>query len=152
MMTSGQEQAIAEYILEHGKVYKPALLPAGIKRGPVKECYDTCVIQVLKHPEYKYVEGLARHPKDKEEWIMHAWITDGEHAFDPTWYAENDYGKEIPIPTAYIGIEMDIIKVARFMRSTQYHGIFANSFRDPGKARDIIKDIPILNLWIPKSS
>ncbi len=120
--------------LSMGKNYKPAVLPADIIRGRRGNCYDHCIIQAawLKDPEYRYVEGVAMDPFTKT-WILHAWLTDGVHAFDPTWIAtagtEGDH-KEIPVPTVYIGIEMKVIDVARFIKKTKHKAVLANAWMD----------------------
>lgn len=126
-------------VAELGRPYEPAVLPDNIPRGEVGTCFDTCALLALNYPGYQYVEGIALSPDNRKKWILHAWLTDGAHAFDPTWKATDDNtGKEVPIPTEYVGIEMDIIKVAAFMRLTGYQGIIANRFRSPQIVDDIL--------------
>lgn len=137
-----REARVAAFIIKYGKQYKPAFLPKDIKRGKLKTCFDTCLVQALDG-KYRYVEGLAKNPRKKDDWILHAWLTDGRHAFDPTWYAADPLGFEMPVPTIYIGIEMPTRPVAMFIQATEYTGIFANSWRDPERAKQIIKNIPI---------
>lgn len=120
------DQQIAEYILKNGKQYKPALCPAFITRGKVGDCFDICLLNAL-HSELRYVEGIAKHPKKEHEWILHAWLTDGVHAYDPTWRAETADKTEIPVPTFYVGIEMDTEGVARFVQATKYKSVIANA-------------------------
>lgn len=112
-----------------GKSYTPALLPKDIKRFPVGQCFDGCAIQALHNRKYRYVEGMCK-PAHEDRWFLHAWLTDGTHAFDPTWAAIDDNGVHHPIPAEYVGIEMDIEDVAEFMKQTEYQGIIPNRFRN----------------------
>ena len=122
------EQKIAEYIFNNGKQYKPALCPPDVMRGGVGDCFDTCLANAV-FQGFGYVEGLAKHPK-KDEWILHAWLTDGEHAFDPTWRAFTDDNEEKPVPTFYVGIELDVQKVVDFVHATGYKSVIANFERN----------------------
>lgn len=117
-------------IITRGKTYKPALLPLNIERGKLSECFDWCALQAMKHPEYSYVEGLASNPEDPENYILHAWLTDGVHAYDPTWQATKGIDEK-PVPSHYIGIEMPTLKVLMFMQATGYQGVIANRWRAP---------------------
>lgn len=122
-----------------GREYKPALLPADVTRGRVGWCFDDCAIRALQSKgKYRYVEGLAvtvRSPEPR----LHAWLTDGENAFDPTWMAmKDDTGEEFPIPGAYLGIEMPIELVAKFMVDTGYQGVLANRHRLPALVEEIL--------------
>lgn len=118
-------------LLERGsKVYIPAPLPVEIERGPVGKCFDWSALQAAKlHPKYKYVEGIA---EIEGQWGLHAWLSDGIQAFDPTWavYRDGVETREAP-PAKYIGIEMDIKKVAKFMTTTKYQGVLGNYWRNP---------------------
>jgi hypothetical protein len=126
------EDSIAiKLVLDNGKSYKTAMLPADIEQGPLGQCFDWCALQAVQHRNYRYVEGVASDPTDPDNWILHAWLTDGEHAFDPTWYAEStEDAVRRPVPSDYIGIEMDILDVAAFMRVTGYQGILGNYWRN----------------------
>lgn len=129
-----------DLILSKGKQYTPALLPADIPRGKLHDCFDHCAIAAAKNfRKYKYVEGLARHPLKPEEWILHAWLTDGTHAFDPTWQCFDQDKVEQPVPTIYIGLEIDLLALANFMKVTGYKSIFANAWRNPALAAKAIK-------------
>lgn len=113
------------------KTYTPALLPGRIKRGPVGMCFDICALTCMRQREFTYVEGLATDPSDPDNVILHAWVTDGVHAFDPTWDAIDDDGLHHPVPSLYQGIEMDIMLVAKFMKTTGYQCVIANHHRAP---------------------
>lgn len=130
------------YIVERGKEYAPALCPDDIHRGAVGSCFDTSTVNALEK-KYRYVEGVVTHPKTGEP-VLHAWLTDGIRAYDPTWRAFDNDGKEIPVPTEYIGIEMPIEDVARFMLSTKYASILANAWRNPELARAASPECPII--------
>lgn len=124
--------SLEEYdlVIKIGKSYQPALLPADIKRMELGSCFDASAIQALYNQKYRYVEGIAKSFRDND-WKLHAWLTDGVHAFDPTWKCLlNHTGEEIPFPGEYIGIEMDIMKVAEFMAATEYQGVIANRWRN----------------------
>lgn len=125
------------------KRYMPALLPDDISRGKLGECFDTCIMIATENRKYKYVEGYASPPGTKVP-ILHAWLTDGEHAFDPTWDCFNQFGERKPIPATYIGMEMDTDLVIMFMRKTGYQGIIANHFRAPKLAQKVFKKPPLV--------
>ncbi len=141
-MISPNDLKAIERILSMGKHYRPAVLPADISRGKTGDCFDHCVAVAMwsKDPEYRYVEGVARDPFS-DRWILHAWLTDGIHAFDPTWVAtagiEGDH-REIPIPTTYIGIEMKTKAVAAFMLHTNHKAVIANAHLAPELAEKAI--------------
>lgn len=120
---------IINFLEQHGKRYKPALCPEFIERGKVGECYEMSLAMAYINKQVRYVEGIAVAP-DTKEWILHAWVTDGEHAYDPTWRAFNGDKHEVPVPTVYIGIELDTDLSLEFFVSTGYKGIFANYKRD----------------------
>lgn len=129
---------IIRFLEDHGgKVYKPGLAKE-IQRGDVGKCYDTCILNAMRGP-YRYVEGLAK--LSGGPWIMHSWLTDGVHAYDPTWSADKD-GDPVPVPAIYFGVEMDHKAVVEFMLSTKYCGVFANAWRDHSTATMIDAHIP----------
>lgn len=136
-MTEKEFSKIILRVKKRGRNYTPAVLPANISRGEVGQCFDTCLLSALRG-EGRYVEGIARDPMKPNEWILHAWLTDGTNAFDPTWQAFKDE-KDIPIPTEYLGIEMDAEKVARFVQKTGYCCVIRNYWRLPKIAAEILK-------------
>lgn len=135
-----------EYIIKNGKRYKPDLCPQEIERGRVGDCFDMCILNAMRIPQLRYVEGLAKNPLTGD-WILHAWLTNGTHAFDPTWLAYTNDGEEKVIPTEYVGIEMNTKLVMQFMLDTRYKGIIANAWRDRKKA-----DILIYGLTKPQNN
>lgn len=140
------DQQFLEFVFEHGKQYIPAILPKDISRGEIRLCYDNCAARVLHSKKYKYVEGIVRDPNIDgvaHRWILHAWITDGVHAFDPTWKClNNKTGEEAPMPTIYIGLEMPIRAVGEFMIETEYGGVCANAWRSPSLAQKCFSKLP----------
>jgi hypothetical protein len=118
-----------ELITKLGKRYTPAMLPKDLKRFPTGMCFDACAIQAVHKRQYRYVEGMCK-PFHEDRWFLHAWLTDGEFAFDPTWKCMDDNGIEHPVPAEYIGIEMDTVAVARFMKETTYQGVIPNRWRN----------------------
>ena len=136
-----QDETFANFIFSKGKQYRPASLPEGVFRMKLHHCFDNCA-SVAIDGKYRYVEGLVRDPRSRDRWVLHAWLTDGEHAFDPTWGMITPAGWT-PILTEYIGFEMPFDRVARFMHRTQYAGIFANAWRDPSLARECLADLPV---------
>lgn len=124
-------QELKEYMTTHGRQYVPALLPKEIRRGKVKTCFDTCVKNAIDNNEtFRYVEGIALHP-NKQIWILHAWLTDGVHAYDPTWQAFDHEQNEVVLPVTYVGIELPLKPVGQFMLKTKYCGVIANSYMLP---------------------
>ena len=116
-----------------GKSYTPALLPSDIIRGKLGFCFDTSVmVAFTSRGKYRYVEGMAQDPAQDGKWILHGWVTDGVHAFDPTWQALDDNGNQQILPVEYIGIELPMAEVLRFMRKTGYQGVLANQARWQG--------------------
>lgn len=127
---------------EHGKLFNAAPLPADIIPGRLGFCFDDCIMRAINSDgKYQYVEGIASDPEN-QRWILHAWLTDGINAFDPTWgYQDPKTGKAIhtlPMPSAYIGIAMPTDKVVAFMRKTTYQGVIANRHRAPLLAKELI--------------
>lgn len=135
-------EIITEKILIHGKKYVPAIVPSELKRGKVGDCFDWTLVQAMLNPKYRYVEGIAKRPSNGE-WVLHAWLTDGEHAFDLTWGMY--FGKSvqeakviIPCPTEYIGVEMDTMGVVDFYRNVQYKSVLHNGWRDEQRSEKLL--------------
>jgi hypothetical protein len=140
-MKAELDTATKQLVKRFGRDYQPTLLPADIERGPVGMCFDWNALQAARlYPKYQYVEGIATHPEEPTQWVLHAWLTDGTHAFDPTWdVIDNTTGKHRPVPSRYIGIVMPIRAVATFMRVTGYQGVLANRWRLPDMVEDMLK-------------
>lgn len=126
-------QTEIDMIMKHGKHYKPAALPADIPQGRLGWCFDDSMIASIRTNEkYTYVEGLAKAPGEKK-WILHGWVTDGIHAFDPTWQGDTKKAK-----VKYIGIEIPLVAVMLFVKATEYQGIIPNRHRYPHTIESII--------------
>jgi hypothetical protein len=140
---------IVDFVRKHGRQYKSALCPKYIRRGPVGRCFDTSILAAFDatKPDRKiwYVEGIAENPKDYDEWIYHAWVTDGVHAFDPTWraYADHEETIELTFPIRYIGIQMEPTAVAAFMLATEHQAILKNGSLDIKLARNCVPSYPL---------
>ncbi len=130
------KEQIEAYVDQWGKEYIPALLPSDLERMELNQCFDNCAVLAIKNPQYKYVEGFAISPHTGEK-ILHAWLTDGVYAYDPTWRALKG-GVDVPVPTQYKGIEVKTEDVLTWWKETEYAGILANSWRFPLLAIQII--------------
>ncbi len=120
-------------VLQHGRRYIPAAPPADLKDFPPGKCFDGAWMNAyLTDGRYTYVEGLALNPDTHDEWIHHAWVTDGVHAYDPTWHRTvNATGEKLAVTTVYIGIPMDMMAVARFVKGTNgYVSVMGNRHRN----------------------
>ena len=127
------DKQIMDLLKAFGKEYKSAPLPIEIEFGSPGTCFDWCVMQVSKYPRYRYVEGFTTEPNSTTP-VLHAWLTDGTHAFDPTWRPvdlDTFEDRRVALPCTYIGIEMDIEAVLRFMKATMHQGVLANRWRSP---------------------
>lgn len=129
------------FIFKNGKRYIPAKLPKGLSRMQFRRCFDNCA-SVAISGDLDYVEGLVRDPRNPDRWVLHAWLTDGVHAYDPTWGQISPVGF-LPILTDYIGIEIRIRPLATFMLKTEYASVFANAWRDPELALKCCPGLPI---------
>lgn len=145
-----KDKAFIEFILKNGRHYLPARLPDGVIRGPVGKCFDVTVVNALRRPDLRYVEGIARDPRTENRWVLHAWLTDANPlkgmAYDPTWGHDTPIGV-LPLLTDYIGIPIEGDLISRFMLSTEYVSVFANGWRDPVRARECFPQI--LSTLIP---
>lgn len=130
-----------QLVRRYGKRYKAAALPADIEPGPLGWCFDWSMVQCINVREkYRYVEGIALDP-ETGKWELHAWLTDGTHAFDPTWHVLNKNKGRTFLRTKYIGIEMPLLAVMLFVRRTEYQGVIVNRDKDPGTLKRILEGI-----------
>lgn len=128
---------LGTWIVQNGRSYVPAICPDDIQRGPCGLCFDTSILNAYR-TGYRYVEGMA-FMRTQGFFALHAWVTDGTHAYDPTWRAYKDK-VEVPMPTVYIGVELDTARVVEFMSKTDYSGVIANAWRDKRRAREILPE------------
>jgi hypothetical protein len=111
-------------IKSYGKTYKSASLPGDIMPGTLGQCFDWSMMQALKAGrKYQYVEGIAKVPRGN--WELHAWLSDGRSAFDPTWHGTAGGAAK------YIGIEIPMDVLLQFNRQTEYQGMICNRWRAP---------------------
>ena len=73
------------------------------------------------------------------DWILHAWITDGINAYDPTWRALDSAGKDVLLPVDYHGVIIDIIDVAQFIQTTEHKSVLANFHLSPTLAKKALR-------------
>lgn len=129
LIPGGITPEIRSWIDELGKEYKPANLPDDIERGPAGYCFDACTMNLLISNKYQYVEGMAF---SGEGWYYHAWLTDGVHAYDPTWQIIGKGGMEHPLnPLRYIGFVIPTGFLMFFNFKTQQAGVLGNRARYP---------------------
>lgn len=133
----------ARRIQKFGKEYEPAELPPDLRPGRLGWCFDDCIVQLTNRDlqaKYRYVEGLARATKS-DFLVLHAWLTDGVHAFDPTWSVHHNLTGRISHynPSAYYcGIEMPALDVMRFMSATEYQCVIGNGWRNRRLAKKCV--------------
>lgn len=135
------EQDIIDLIVKHGDFFHSEVPPDDFIRGKVGDCYDSSVANLMRYPDkYEYVEGVAFHPKLRK-WVFHAWVAlkNGKHniCYDPTWMCVKE-GVERGVPLPYIGVRMEKKALFRFMADTEYHGVFANYWRNPELAKPLL--------------
>lgn len=130
---TGVTPEIMQILLDHGRRFIPAPPPDDLEMLPPGHCFDASWINAYNSGgKYRYVEGVALDPDRQRYWALHGWVTDGEYAYDPTWSARDDAGKYHAVPTIYLGIEMETMAVARFIRGNgDYVSVFANRWRHP---------------------
>lgn len=124
-------------IEKHGKEYEPALLPYDIKRGEFGNCYYNCFMQRVElGGKYDYVEGFAIA---KGFIYLHAWLTDGKYAFDPTYIAFDQGQNEIALRVVYIGVPFERHASSAYILKNKYFGLFANRHRTPKDFLRLVK-------------
>lgn len=95
------------FILEHGRFWTPADLPATIKTMPIKQCFDNAYRLATRRKGLRYVEGIALGCV-----IHHGWCVDADgHVVDPTWGRDDLRG------SVYFGVEIPLALVQRARRS-----------------------------------
>lgn len=125
-----------------GRPFKSAALPQDIQPGPVGKCFDWSAVQCARtYPKYWYVEGIATDPANPTVGILHAWLTDGIHAFDPTWQAFRGNGARVAVPSSYFGIIMPMYAVRDFMNATGHQGVLGNAWRDRRAAGRVFAEV-----------
>lgn len=130
---------IKKAIMRYGKTYQAAECPDDIERGEPGKCFDWCMVQAINSQgKYRYVEGFTSEAHSGKM-VLHAWLTDGVHAFDPTWGIEDkDTGHVFAMDLRYIGVEMDLKYVMQFVKATGYQGLLGNRWRAPAYVDEVL--------------
>jgi hypothetical protein len=135
-------QSDVDIIDQYGKEYLAAPLPDDIQLGRPGDCFDWSAFQAAKHKgKYQYVEGIASEPGHPNVWVSHAWLSDGIHAFDPTWQAfrmHHGRKKYYAVPSRYVGVEIPIGFVRDFVRRTGYKAVIFNRWRAPELVQEML--------------
>lgn len=131
------DKYIINLVEYNGKEYKPALLPDDIKRGQVGACFDFSLLQAFaSRGKYQYVEGIAIY---KGKTHVHAWLSDGVHAFDPTWLCYDKDKIERPLPVVYLGVALDVQTATSYFLVTERSGIIPNRALLPNLFEEVIE-------------
>ncbi len=106
----GQLYSIEDFVLQHGREYKPTPRPIGVPRGWPKQCFANCLRIIARRKRLLYVEGYAVL-KVMPLPIHHAWLAaeGSDDAIDPTTDGI----------AAYFGVAFDTGYVRQHWRRTQ---------------------------------
>lgn len=106
-----RHRSFEELVLHLGNLSRWEPLPPHVSKMPYKQCYANALLTAQEHG-FTYVEGFACRLLT----TMHAWCEDDDgRVIDPTW-SDDD-----PPPTMYLGIRMNVDKVAaRVVRQGVY--------------------------------
>lgn len=92
----GDRPSLPGFVKARGRLFKPAPLPASIRRKKAKECFANALTLCAALPGLTYVEGYAVSVIP----TLHAWcVTADGTVVDPTW--------DDPERCAYYGIPFD---------------------------------------------
>lgn len=89
-------------LLERGRFFTPAELPANVRRLPARQCYANAFLLATRRAELVYAEGYALHAYDDTLLhFQHAWCVapDGS-VVDPTWETPGDAYLGLPLGPA----------------------------------------------------
>lgn len=86
-----------DFLLRHGKWYNPLPYPSPMWHGTPRTCFGNAIILATLCPQLHYAEGYAECVAGFP--VHHAWCTDGENVFDPTWDTPGE---------CYFGVEFSV--------------------------------------------
>lgn len=115
----GASTALYDLMLEHGRYYAPAPLPADVEEGTPGDCFRDASTLSLNRPDLIYVEGWATSGILPVE---HAWcVTESGFVIDPTWAAIGDDDWE---RREYFGIPIKYHWHRQMILARTYFGVF----------------------------
>ena len=102
-----QYEIAFNFILKHGRHFKPSALPPNISHGPKRDCLANSANLAIYDPKFIYVEGIGRlFCGHRFVPFFHAWCCDQEgNVCDRTWTAPNNSGVEyfgVPFRTDFL--------------------------------------------------
>ncbi|WNI17566.1 hypothetical protein [Actinacidiphila sp. ITFR-21] len=91
--------SLADLLLEHGRLFTPASLPASVHRLSPRQCYANAFALATVRPELVYAEGYAVCDYDGDLiHYQHAWcVAEDGTVVDPTWLTPGDAYLGLPI-------------------------------------------------------
>lgn len=111
---------MAEFVLKHGRAWKPCPLPENVRPGRMRECYRNAANLALgfHRNEYIYCEGYAVGIIAVE----HAWCVDLQgNVIDPTWTERPQ--KLSATGQEYFGIAFKSMYLQEALRKQKYFGL-----------------------------
>ncbi|MGN6556067.1 MAG: hypothetical protein ACTHLW_20350 [Verrucomicrobiota bacterium] len=113
-------RSISEFVLNHGRHWKPRALPDEIKPGKMRECFKNAADLALgfHRNNYIYCEGYALSIIP----VMHAWCVDLEgNVIDPTWTPRT--GAMIDTGREYFGVAIKSAYLSEALLKQKYYGL-----------------------------
>lgn len=104
---------LEDFVLRHGRVFEPAPLPRGVRRGRMTLCYMNAALLAIEDRRFTYCEGFAAGIIP----VMHAWVCDDQgRALDVTWKD----GKQ------YVGVPVNRKYLMRSLARKKTYGLIDN--------------------------
>lgn len=89
----------ADFVLQHGRWWRPSHRPPGVTAGPLGKCYGNSITVAVLYG-LRYVEGWCL-PHEGALAVPHAWVADKTgRAIDVTWGPG--------LAAAYLGVEFSV--------------------------------------------
>lgn len=115
------QPCIPRFVLERGKAFKAAKLPAKYRQGPQKMCYMNASHLVAEDHSLTYAEGYVSVHGLEFIPLEHAWAVDAKgRVIDNT--LKGDTSKN-----AYFGVEFSADDLMPWLVDTGIYGVFSNS-------------------------